>query len=61
MGESVKHETVHGHMDGGVEERLFVETDPVGIMVIRHGLLNYSTHPTTLSFIPADQSQMYPF
>jgi hypothetical protein len=33
-GESVKRNTVHGYEDGGGEQRLFVEGDPVDAMVI---------------------------
>jgi hypothetical protein len=33
-GESIKCETVHGHEDGGGEQRLLVEGNPVDAMVI---------------------------
>jgi hypothetical protein len=37
MGESVESKTVHG----GREKRSLVKGNPVGMMVIGHGLLNY--------------------
>jgi hypothetical protein len=40
MGQSVERKTVHGHIDGGREERAFIETNPVDVVVIGHDLLN---------------------
>jgi hypothetical protein len=43
--------------DRGREDGAFIESEPVGVMVIRHGLLNY---PNPLQpFISLDQSKMY--
>jgi hypothetical protein len=42
-GESIKREAVYQHVNGGREQRMLVEADPMDIMVIRQGLLNYPT------------------
>jgi hypothetical protein len=42
-GESIKCEAVYRHINGGREQRTLVEADPMDVMVIRHGLLNYPT------------------
>jgi hypothetical protein len=42
-GESIKYEAVYWHVNGGREQRTLVEADPMDVMVIRHGLLNYPT------------------
>jgi hypothetical protein len=33
-GESIKRETVYGHVNGGREQRSLVERDPVDVMII---------------------------
>jgi hypothetical protein len=38
----VEHEAIHGHKDGSGEQRTFIEADPMDVVVIGHGLLNYS-------------------
>jgi hypothetical protein len=38
----IKCEAIHGHEDGSGEQRTFIETDPMDVVVIGHGLLNYS-------------------
>jgi hypothetical protein len=43
MEESIKREAVYGDVDGGRGQRTLVEADPMDVMVIRHGLLNYPT------------------
>jgi hypothetical protein len=40
-GESIKREAVYGDVNGGREQRTLVEADPMNVMVIQHGLLNY--------------------
>jgi hypothetical protein len=45
MGESIEHETVYRHINGSGEQGSFVETDPVNVMIIRHGLLTI-LHPS---------------
>jgi hypothetical protein len=35
-GQSIKGEAIHGHINGGREERSFIKTDPMNIVVIRH-------------------------
>jgi hypothetical protein len=42
-GEYMKHKTVYWYINGGREQRTLVEADPMDVMVIRHGLLNYPT------------------
>jgi hypothetical protein len=42
-GQSVERKTIHRHVDGGREERSFIEMNPMDIVVIRHDLLNYPT------------------
>jgi hypothetical protein len=52
-GQSVECETIHGHINGGREERSFIKADPMDIVVIGHDLLNY---PNTLQ----KPSPLYP-
>jgi hypothetical protein len=60
MGKGIECEAVHGHIDRGREKRPLVEANPVDIVVIRHGLLNYSnTHPLTSPFILTEQLLKY--
>jgi hypothetical protein len=40
-GQSIECETIHRHIDGGREERSFIEMNPVNVVVIGHKLLNY--------------------
>jgi hypothetical protein len=40
--ESVECEAIHGHVDGSGEQRTFIKADPMDVVVIGHGLLNYS-------------------
>jgi hypothetical protein len=42
-GESIECDAIHGHKDGGREQRLFVKRHPVDTVVIRHASLNYPT------------------
>jgi hypothetical protein len=49
MGQHVKSHTVDGHKDRGREMRLGEELYPMGVMVIRHVLQNYSS-TTLLSY-----------
>jgi hypothetical protein len=46
-GKSVEGETVNSNGDGGREHRTFMESEPVGTVVIGHWILNYpgSIHP----------------
>jgi hypothetical protein len=37
----VEREAIHGHKDGNGEQRTFIEADPMDVVVIGHGLLNY--------------------
>jgi hypothetical protein len=43
--EGIKREAVYGDVNWSREQRLFVEGNPVDVMVIGHGLLNYPTPP----------------
>jgi hypothetical protein len=38
----VKHEAIHRHENRSGEQRTFIEGDPMDVVVIGHGLLNYS-------------------
>jgi hypothetical protein len=40
--ESIEHKTVDSNIDGIGEDRTLIEQNPVGVMVVGHGLLNYS-------------------
>jgi hypothetical protein len=48
MRKGIKGITVNGHEDRSREVGIFIEFDPVGVMIIRHGTLNYlhTFHPT---------------
>jgi hypothetical protein len=35
MRQGVKRKAVHGHVDGSGEQRMFIEADPMNVMVIR--------------------------
>jgi hypothetical protein len=56
MRKSIEGETVNRHEDGSGETRLTIEFNPVGVVIVRHGILNYSHAPCS-SFIPLAQSQ----
>jgi hypothetical protein len=43
MGQGVERKAVHRHIDGGRKERVFIEPNPVDVVVIGHVLLNYPT------------------
>jgi hypothetical protein len=38
----VEREAIHRHEDRSGEQRTFIEADPMDVVVIGHGLLNYS-------------------
>jgi hypothetical protein len=62
MRECVEGETVHSNRDGRGEHGTLIECEPMSIMVIGNGRLNYSeTPPSTLSFIPSNRSKKYHF
>jgi hypothetical protein len=62
MGKGIECKAVHGHVNWGREERMLVKANPVDVIVIRHGLLNYSNnHPLTSPFIQTEQLSKYPY
>jgi hypothetical protein len=59
-GKGVERKAIHWYIHRSREERVFVETNPVDVVVIGHGLLNYSnTHPSTSPFILMDGLPKY--
>jgi hypothetical protein len=62
MGESIKRKAVYGDVDGGREQRTLIEADPMDVVVIGHGLLNYSNNcPLTSPFIWTERLSKYPY
>jgi hypothetical protein len=58
-GQSVERITVHWHVDGNRETRALIEADPMNVVVIGHGVLNYSiSFKQTPSFIPSKQCHL---
>jgi hypothetical protein len=49
-GESVESNTIHFHEDWGGEMQSMVEFNPVGVMVIGHGILNYFHAPQIILY-----------
>jgi hypothetical protein len=50
LGEGIESNAVHGHEDRGREMRVSIKLDPVGVVIIRHSILNYFHAPLS-SFI----------
>jgi hypothetical protein len=40
-GKGVKGDTINSHNDWSRETRLFIELNPVGVVIVRHDSLNY--------------------
>jgi hypothetical protein len=55
-GESIKSNTIDFHNDWSGAMQLMEELNPVRVIVIGHGILNYFHAPQS-SFIPPTQSQ----
>jgi hypothetical protein len=61
MRKGVKREAIHRHEDGSGEQRTLIEADPMDVVVIGHGLLNYSNHPSTSPLIRTERLLKYPY
>jgi hypothetical protein len=56
LGQSIEGNAIYSHEDWSREMRTFIKLNPVGVVIVRHGILNSFYAPCS-SFIPLAQSQ----